>query len=85
MGYQVPGCVCVGFTVGVNVKTKPLANATPMWDTEWLATDVDSARWSLFTLAIALVQFSNLAFNDGLMNLYLCFGVFDLYIINIYI
>ncbi len=88
-------CVHVELTVGVYVNSgwlcssimsmlpKPPASATPLSDTEWLVTYVDWATSSLFTLAIVLVHFTNLAFNNGLMNLYLCFGVFDLYIINI--
>ncbi len=88
--HGLPGtCVHVGLTVGVDVNSSWPHYQHAAQTTCQCYSPVrhrmagHSARWSLFTLAIVLVYFSNHAFNNGLMNLYLCFDVCDLHIINI--
>ncbi len=48
------------------------ASATPLSNTEWLVTDVDSTRRSLFTLAIVLVHISNLDWFDEPIFMFWC-------------
>ncbi len=86
-------CVYVGLPFGVHVNNN--WQCSPIMQPQTICQCYSPVRhrmaghwcslsqWSLFTIAIVLVYFNNLAFNNGLMNLYLWFGVFDLYVINV--